>query len=367
MEKKKNRVTVGSFDLIKGIGMIAIILYHVCQLQNFPEVTVESNFVLYYVKRVGEPILMLTLPTLFIVSAYSLRKQDPIKFAKNQLGFVFKPYAITAVVSTILLLFNHYMVYGYLRGAVKEAASQFLGFVLAVPITDYWFDVKIYPNGPAWFVVALILSEILLMFMLKYVPEKIMGIVCFVMFFVGAKVYEYEPYLPFCLSRVLIITAALYLGFYLKKKKFFERKFQIWEIAVLLLSEVMYDVQLRPSVKFFIAGLCCVPLAHLGVILSSKVKLNGIRYIGRYSFYIMLIHTVDMMGILWYKVIDWCPGYPVLRYTIMCAVRLSAIIFVCWLIQKKPLSTFLIRKGYIDSENRNFASFAHRIRGKVQQ
>lgn len=336
MENKKVTNSVGMFDLHKGMAMICIIFFHVYQQYNFIDFEGEINVILSLFDLIVTPLFSSILVQLFVISGYGFRKRDIRKFAKQQIQFLLKPYIITAIASTVLLVVCHFSAYSSYKGAIKEGIKQMIGFIIGIPVTTEIFGFQIYPCGPIWFMLAFVFGGILFNFLLNYVPDKLQFASCVLLYVIGQLLLPYEAYFPFCIPRCLIVTNGLFAGYWIKKKKIFNNPVSIKEICLLSVCILFLNIKFNP-VSMYLIIIIGVIVTHIVLTIDRKLKKSPeiICFIGRYSFYIMCIHTVDMMGILWYLVTEKTNKWPVLAFMGTGFLRLSAITFVCYLIQSQ--------------------------------
>ena len=74
VEKKKVRIGLGAFDLIKGIAIIAVILHHTRSGQS----GVDSSFLVNLLKSFSCGLM----PMFFIVSGYLFNRKSPKRVEK---------------------------------------------------------------------------------------------------------------------------------------------------------------------------------------------------------------------------------------------------------------------------------------------
>ena len=168
MEGTKPRTvsSLGMFDLLKGIGMLAIVFAHTAEL--YPLGTndvIPFAFALFAYREA-------LMAAFFIASGYGFRKRSIHKCIEQQLKTLLKPYLYTALATTVLHAFVHRAAFGSWDAALSESAKVLGGFLLGLPHTATYFGQQFFSCGPMWYLVALMLAWVLLDVLLEIFPER---------------------------------------------------------------------------------------------------------------------------------------------------------------------------------------------------
>lgn len=168
MEGTKPRTvsSLGMFDLLKGIGMLAIVFAHTAEL--YPLGTndvIPFAFALFAYREA-------LMAAFFIASGYGFRKRSIHKCIGQQLKTLLKPYLYTALATTVLHAFVHRAAFGSWDAAISESAKVLGGFLLGLPHTATYFGQQFFSCGPMWYLVALMLAWVLLDVLLEIFPER---------------------------------------------------------------------------------------------------------------------------------------------------------------------------------------------------
>ena len=222
MEKNKSINTLGMFDLLKGLTMILIVFLHTIELYG----TGYKNNDLLRIATYG----LMTL--FFVIGGYNFKPVDIKTCIQQQYRFVFKPYIIFSIMITILLPIVHYLMYGWLPGALTEARKQVIGLVFCFGHTTEIFGQEIYGSGPLWFLIAYTFAWILLNLIFKIRKEWQRTVVICLCFITG-YILSLFGHWPFCLSQTLLTVGFLFAGFLIKKLKLLEAKVK-WYIYLIL-------------------------------------------------------------------------------------------------------------------------------------
>ena len=168
MEGTKPRTvsSLGMFDLLKGIGMLAIVFAHTAEL--YPLGTNDVTPFAFALFAYREALMA----AFFIASGYGFRKRSIHKCIEQQLKTLFKPYVYTALATTVLHAFIHHAAFGSWDAAISESAKVLGGFLLGLPHTATYFGQQFFSCGPMWYLVALMLAWVLLDVLLEIFPER---------------------------------------------------------------------------------------------------------------------------------------------------------------------------------------------------
>ena len=147
METTKPRTvnSIGMFDMLKGAGMLAIVLGHTAEL--YPLQLEGGLSLTAFVGFIYRETLMAAF---FIASGYGFRKRSIHKCIEQQLKTLLKPYVYTALATTVLHAFIHHAAFGSWDAAISESAKVLGGFLLGLPHTATYFGQQFFSCGPMW-------------------------------------------------------------------------------------------------------------------------------------------------------------------------------------------------------------------------
>ena len=170
METTKPRTvnSIRMFDMLKGAGMLAIVLGHTAELLPTPagERPVADGLCRLYLPRNadGGPFL---LPAATASRKRSISKVHPPAAQKPAQALCY-----TAVFTTVLHFIIHYKTFHYLPGSMTESIKVAGGFLLGRPHTATYFGQEFFSCGPMWYLLALLMGWILLDVILNIFPER---------------------------------------------------------------------------------------------------------------------------------------------------------------------------------------------------
>ena len=136
METTKPRTvsSIGMFDMLKGAGMLSIVLGHTAEL--YPLQLSNGLSLTAFLGFVYRETLMAAF---FIASGYGFRKRSIHKCIHQQLKSLLKPFCYTAVFTTVLHFIIHYNTFHYLPGSLTESIKVAGGFLLGLNMNSIAF------------------------------------------------------------------------------------------------------------------------------------------------------------------------------------------------------------------------------------
>ena len=348
METTKPRTvnSIGMFDMLKGAGMLAIVLGHTAEL--YPLQLEGGLSLTAFVGFIYRETLMAAF---FIASGYGFRKRSISKCIHQQLKSLLKPFCYTAVFTTVLHFIIHYKTFHYLPGSMTESIKVAGGFLLGLPHTATYFGQEFFSCGPMWYLLALLMGWILLDVILNIFPER------YIPWAVGGAallgwgaslVWE----LPFCLIQGAVVVPYLYIGFLAKKKHLLDEPLPPKVFAGLLGASALIAVGALATRTTDCISLAEWSLGPLSIFLDGAAGLLFIRLfmrlshfhgrivrfletVGRRSLHIFCIHTVEIIAIPWYLMVAKFSAQPVLGMWLQYAIALGSIWLVCELLRAR--------------------------------
>ena len=354
INSKQIKINLATFDLVKGFLMIGIVIVHMLAPYNFDEFALKTPMNLF-VSFAGATVNY----TFFYISGYGF-KPKPVKTTlKKTCSDLLKPYAYVAVFTIILLPVVHYLSFGWWPGAIGEGIKYFFSFLLGISESKYAkvvFGYELYNCAVVWFLLALFVSHNLLNLILKLKDEWKQHIVVVICVSVGYVLHCIDM-TYFCLAKGLLATGYCYAGYLLKKHKFFGREkypkgiFWIVTIATLLHTASIFTRRLAGEygfelVDFFGSFFSGFFLMSCGVFMSQLEwkGLEWIRKIGMYTYWIMCIHSVEGVCLLWYRWATMMEGRQPLAFVIELLIRAAIIGTSCVVIKKISKFNYARRK-----------------------
>ena len=344
--KPRTANSIGMFDLLKGVGMLTIVLVHTSELYSFDTSGVYSlTAFLPFIYRES------LMAAFYIASGYGFRKRSIGKCIEQQCKSLLKPYFFTALATTVLHFLIHYRTFGYLPGTVGESIKVLGGFLLGLPHTAEYFGYPFFSCGPMWYLLALLVGWILLDVVLNIFPEPYIPWAVLAVMLLGwgtCLVWE----LPFCISQGMAVMPYLYIGYLAKKKKLFEQPFH-WKKG-LVLGAAFLAIGAGAIVT---RSTDCVSMSYwtmgpLSILLNGVVGygyialflrwnkgqgrvVRALESVGRRSLYIFCVHTVELIAIPWYLFAERFSAHPLAGLTIQYALSILSIWLICELLLRR--------------------------------
>ena len=328
--------SLGMFDFFKGLAILSVIWGHTVELFPMNSGSVGG--------LIGYSLGNLSVYAFFISAGYGIRKRPAAKcFDQVYKTFVI-PYLYALVATPILLTAVHARSFHYLPGALVEGLHVLTGFCLGQYPTTTYFGWLTYSCGPLWFVVALAVAWIIFNVLLNRVKEKwlpwAVGVIGLLGFFSSQLINQLEIAVPFCLTHALITVPCLYLGYWAKKAHFFEKKptTAMWiafaaSVALYIFgfsrpqsfSSQEYPFGPLSLLSFFIVSMGLLYLmTHINRRYNAVV--NAFERVGYNTIDILVLHTIEYYGMLWYRVAERFAERPNLGIAVILALRALFIV-----------------------------------------
>ena len=344
MEGTKPRTvsSLGMFDLLKGIGMLAIVFAHTAEL--YPLGTNDVTPFAFALFAYREALMA----AFFIASGYGFRKRSIHKCIEQQLKTLLKPYLYTALATTVLHAFIHHAAFGSWDAAISESAKVLGGFLLGLPHTATYFGQQFFSCGPMWYLVALMLAWVLLDVLLEIFPERyITPAVVGVTLLGWGVTLVWEA--PFCIAQGMVSLPYLYIGYLAKKNRWLDKPLPRRTLYILLGGTALTTVGALLAQSTDCISMGEWTLGPLSILLDAAtgflfirlfMRLNrftgpiaqGLQAIGRNSLNIFCIHTVELIAIPWYLFAAHFTDHPLRGMLLQNVIAFASIGLVCALL-----------------------------------
>ena len=336
--------SIGMFDMMKGCGMITIVLAHTAEL--YPMNLSDGLSLTAFFPFIYREALMAAF---FIASGYGFRKRSSPKCIDQQLKSLLKPYLYTALFTSLLNLVCHYAAFHYLPGSIGETIKVAGGFLLGLPHTTTYAGQEFFSTGPMWYLLALLVGWILLDCILNIFPEAyphwaVLG--CMLLGWGTSLVWE----LPFSLTQGAVIVPYLYIGYLAKKNRWLDQPLSRRTLYLLLGGTALTAVGALLTRSTDCISMGEWTLGPLSILLDATtgylfirlfLRLNrfdgplaqALQAIGRNSLNIFCIHTVELIAIPWYLFAARFADHPLLGMAAQALLSFAGIWAVCRVLQ----------------------------------
>ena len=307
MEQKsefKNRL--GMFDLLKALAFLLIMLGHY-----------RAKISSYYPGNAVAPLLEalhikigVLMPLFFMMSGYYFKPTDMKKCVRKQADLLLKPYAIFAVIITVLVAAA-----GFASGGADEAwalaREKILAFIFCVTENRSIFGLPASYIGTIWFLPALFNAWVVLNFIFKYQDERTRACLVSASVIIGLLLGRLE-FVPFLLPQTFTAVGFLAAGYLLNKEQFFAQKYSAWTwviIAAVGIGSFIYGgssmyrnywrLGLLDVAGSIFESICILKLYFMVPVRENKLT-GYLSHLGRGTLWLMGMHTIEQ-GLGWVR------------------------------------------------------------------
>lgn len=333
--KKRTSYPLGVFDLMKGLGIVQIIIYHSLIIPGLN----RAIGVLVYAWGFA------LMGTYYAINGFGMREYSMKKAIKKSAALYLKPYLYVTAAALVFFPLVRTLMYSNLSFFLSETKGYFVTFLLGqyFPVTIGNIETKSVII--VWFFLALFWGTIILNGVLRIENKKFRLLSILGIALVGILLEEIEFGL-LCIFRGCQAVPAMYIGYSLKHRHFESRKLRagdvvLWVAVITVLTlEAYFDSFLK---QWHLVTLLRVPLegvlGYYAILLSAKTLAwenpitEVIRKIGRYSYWIMCIHFIEEISIAWFNVPRYFEGHQTLCLAVIVLLRSGIVLVGCAIIQ----------------------------------
>ena len=327
----------GMFDLFKGYAMLTIIITHTLGvygddwLLNGSHAFLKTRVLgLYDLLTFGNVLI----PIFFVISGWGIKPTNFRTCVKNQFKYLIKPIIYVFVLS-LPCSFIVYMIYSRdLSQSLDIVKGIVLSFLTGQIVIDYSGPLNLPGIFTFWFLLALFWGTILLNIILKKVPAKYRFLLVMCISMVTASFGGDLPN-PFAIVSALMSVFFLYFGYYIKKNKLINKKIHPVVFIILTIMWVVHSTYSTVNLSdtdirfgFIDVALCSIfsfMFIRLTLYIDSRIHnkiTDGLHYIGRYSLWILSIHTFEYLCIPWYEFCGRITHHVFIDCAIFCLIRI---------------------------------------------
>ncbi len=302
-------VGIGTFDFVKGVAILAVILGHTGQAilsDNKPHSLGIVGIILEITA------IYTIIPVFLIVSGYGFRGRDTKSVVKKQLRIIMITIGLFAAIVLAIDILKVILIPNLgMSDLIMHMLSILTMQLHEKSILGYYF----VTIGPLWFVVSLGIAKIIFNEILKIKSERkrlcvMLIILCVICFACKLDITV------FSFGAALSSLPYLYTGYLLGKYKIFKRNKIIIGFLFGAGVIVFYVLAFCNGITFSIAGnsfgnnfllgviasviggvIIVRELAILGITLGKRVQ--AIKVIGKESFFILFAHSIECVTIPW--------------------------------------------------------------------
>lgn len=326
----------GMFDIIKGWGILAILLEHTILVYSKDLLLSGGNYqiksFIYNLMDNWLSLGFILMPLFFIISGYGFKAIAPVRCLKKQFSYLLKPYLIVGAAGIILCFLIHLFFLRSLKSAAIDSLGVFLSFLLGWPDMKEFHQTFLPGLYSMWFILSLFIAWNLLNIIIKHIPSRFHFLACTLSALCGLLWARKIPNL-YCIAPSLVAVFFLYCGSQIKKYNLLNKRlhplFYILVIAVYgfqnIYSEVsMYSSQWKNGIFDIIStvfGAFVVMQLFIRINKYNKFLLDGLRHLGRYSLWLICIHTTEYLCIPWDYFVGRISSHITLDFIVIFCVR----------------------------------------------
>ena len=301
----------GHFNFARGIGIIAVILAHTYAHLDMAQATRLT--VLKTINLVIGPGIM---PMFFMISGYGFKPKSFKKILGTSVRELLVPYIFIMMGYLSVFPLFHYQVTfdGSLYHTLDFARKYLLAFVFGTSkIGVTLLGRQSAWCVAAWFFLALFLATNILNLILKVKDLTIQVILVLLSVATSIVLYELE-FWYYCLPQGLMAVAYVYIGYIFKKYNLLA-KLQMCPLTYLILGPALYLQFKHGGFDLSQGAFQNIYLDNLAALLSGILFLcllslpersewkcwDGLKQIGLYSYWILVIHSIEMEALPWWQ------------------------------------------------------------------
>ena len=338
VKKYKNRM--GMFDFMKGVAIFFVVLCHV--LANL-----SGNALICKMNEYVCAVSLWWMAVFFVASGYWFSPKKVKDYTVKRLVQFARQYIWVGFFTVCCYAVIHFIRYHSVRMALKGSFGFVLGFLLGNKHFIEFGRVMVYDIGPSWFLLALCLGDVILNLVLNAEWIRNKGVAVAVLAGIGV-VLGYSLWIPYCLSAALTSVLCLYAGYKIRQSKYLVATWKrrdyirmivfaavgmaIAAVGILVLGYEEINLQM-------VAGIpSAVLLLRVGLVAekSNNRIVSGFKHLGRYTLWILMVHTVEMLSIDWSVLTQkgFFVNHPLVGLVAVLVVRWLIIAVGCLMIGK---------------------------------
>lgn len=289
VEKKRDL----SFDIAKGIGMLAVILGHMSLLARL------SGFIFSF-----------HMPLFFLINGYFFKEKDSWVCIRKKARSLILPYVCTCILVILSSVFWNIIKGADLNTVTADIKMWTLASLYGSGTITHFLKWNFHIIGAIWFLLAVFWADVIFNFLLKTKHKYILG---FILAAIGYFTTDLI-WLPASFQAGLTSILFIEIGYFIKQKNLFEKCINnIWVLiaaAILWGNSIINGGQLYMVRNFYGDGIFDI----LGAIGATFIILKFSRFLaktvkplagllakyGKDSLIVLCFHLVELNTFPWY-------------------------------------------------------------------
>lgn len=340
MEKRVN--SIGMFDFSRGFLMFAVVMAH--SFTQYFKYWEPQYMTIWWLPALlaMKPVIYGVIPMFFIMSGYGFRKKPMGRCIKERARYLLKPYVMVGLLVTVLAI-----VKCVINNSSKMAALWEYGVPFLLGLCPGGLQIGSYyvgSIGPLWFLVVLFLGWIILNLVFQLKSEGSRALCLLIGMLVCTRL-PFLSFIPYCVIQSVCCAFYMYIGYVIKKHNLLNEKLSKQNLIILLVIacavlpfgniEVSQNVWALGSLDFVagaVVGFLFLKLFCACNRFHGKIA-NAFRTAGKYSLYILCIHTIEYLVFPWELVSVHFTGHVILGTLVTFAIRSVIIVAGCLLVK----------------------------------
>lgn len=342
LDKRSNKICLGSFDFIKGAAICIVMIGHIALDFDLSRLNwfYPMFSLLWYIKTAIMPLFFIISGYLFVPTSRRITLQKMVRM-------FLLPYLMVTWVFGLIQTASTYIQTRSVGLALDRYVSVTLAFLLGIPIPGkVLFGYKLYHCAIVWFLLALFWAYNILNMILR--AKRIRTQIALVL---GCATLGYFLFLVdftyFCIPHGLIAVGCFYAGYLLKKSNLLEKGLpKKWMYYVWVLVAVLYSIWGEYDLcygkfRFFpIDYIGAIFLALLLLVIGIEIGRHDwkivdiVSSVGIYSYWVLCIHSIEQKCLPWKNLIQVTERWPNHGFILTLLIKAVIIATFCKLIKK---------------------------------
>lgn len=340
-ENRQNaQFRLGNFNFIKGVGVILFALSHSITRYSFSQNGIFNiAFVLFSVIGVG------ARTAFYLISGLTFKEMPLKKMLQKTFRSLLIPYFWVMLAYAFLFPLVRYPFMPSWREVFTYATRYVAAFLLGnIEYGKVVFGFEIYWCTPMYFFLSMFIAFNLLNIILKMKNNYAQHCLVVCCIIVGTILLSKKMYL-FSIAYGLPAVGFCYVGYLIKKygvyqKLQHDKRFYLVLIIAFLIGIAYYRIEYPYFSANIIVWITSTLTAILLLFINDYIdnrdwgKINWLRRIGSYSYWIICIHSFETEAIPWFMFTQHFREHQILAFLLELFIKVIIITCGCVILKK---------------------------------